>query len=89
MIQIPDRYCSFLFAKVNWPDWAIGLVLLILSLIVLCFCLILLVKILQSLLKGAVRNLIFKMVNANFPGIFQYLTPYLAILVNLKCSSID
>jgi sodium-dependent phosphate cotransporter len=82
-IQIPDQYCSFLFAKLSWPDWSIGLLLLIVSIICLCFCLILLVKILQSLLKGTVKHLIFKMVNSNFPGIFKYLTPYLAILVNI------
>jgi len=81
-IQVPDEYCSFLFAKLSWPDWSIGLLLLILSIICLCLCLILLVKILQSLLKGAVKSLIFKMVNSNFPGVFKHLTPYLAILVN-------
>jgi hypothetical protein len=82
-IQIPDQYCSFLFAKLSWPDWSIGLLLLIVSIICLCLCLVLLVKILQSLLKGAVKHLIFKMVNSNFPGVFKHLTPYLAILVNI------
>jgi len=48
----------------------------------------LLVKTLQSLLKGAVKNLIFKIVNSNFPGIFKHLTPYLAILVNILFSKI-
>ncbi|CAF4346803.1 unnamed protein product, partial [Rotaria sordida] len=80
-IQVPDKYCSFLFAKVQWADWLIGLVLLIISIICLCLCLFLLVKILQSLLKGTVKNIIFKMVNANFPRMFKHLTPYLAILV--------
>ncbi|CAF1547039.1 unnamed protein product [Rotaria magnacalcarata] len=78
---VPDEYCSFLFAKVNWADWLIGLVLLIVSIICLCLCLFLLVKLLQSLLKGAVRNIIFKVVNSDFPGVFKHLTPYLAILV--------
>ncbi|CAF1522363.1 unnamed protein product [Rotaria sordida] len=80
-IQVPDKYCSFLFAKVQWADWLIGLVLLIISIICLCLCLFLLVKILQSLLKGTVKSIIFKMVNANFPGMFKHLTPYLALLV--------
>ncbi|CAF3909468.1 unnamed protein product [Rotaria sp. Silwood1] len=79
--KVPDQYCPFLFAKVNWADWLIGLVLLIISLVCLCLCLFLLVKILQSLLKGAVKNIIFKVVNTDFPGIFKHLTPYLAILV--------
>ncbi|CAF4946721.1 unnamed protein product, partial [Rotaria sp. Silwood1] len=51
-IQVSDTYCSFLFVKVQWADWLIGLVLLISSII--CLCLLLLVKILQSLLKGIV-----------------------------------
>ncbi|CAF4139563.1 unnamed protein product, partial [Rotaria sordida] len=80
-IQVPDKYCSFLFAKVQWADWLIGLVLLIISIICLCLCLFLLVKILQSLLKGTVKNIIFKVVNTDFPGMFKHLTPYLAILV--------
>ncbi|CAF2966708.1 unnamed protein product [Rotaria sp. Silwood2] len=80
-IQVPDKYCSFLFVKVQWADWLIGLVLLIISLVCLCLCLFLLVKILQSLLKGAVKNIIFNVVNTDFPGIFKHLTPYLAILV--------
>jgi len=78
---VPDEYCKFLFAKVYWPDWAIGLLLLFVSIICLCLCLLFLVKILQSLLKGTVKNLIHKMVNSDFPGVFKYLTPYLAILV--------
>lgn len=80
--QVPDQYCKFIFAKVTWPDWSIGLLLLILSIVALCLCLLFLVKILQSLLKGAVKSIIFKMVNSDFPGIFKHLTPYLAILVN-------
>lgn len=82
-MEIGDEYCSFLFAKIPWPDWSVGLLLLILSIVILCLCLIFLVKILQSLLKGAVRNVIFKMVNSDFPGVFKYFTPYLAILVNI------
>ncbi|CAF1395105.1 unnamed protein product [Adineta steineri] len=80
-IQVPDQYCSFLFAKVSWADWLIGLVLLIVSIVCLCLCLLFLVKILQSLLKGAVKTVIHKVVNSNFPGIFKHLTPYLAMLV--------
>lgn len=83
IINVPRDYCEHLFAKLNWPDWGIGLLLLMVSLIILCLCLFLLVKILQSLLKGAVKNLISKVVNANFPGVWAFLTPYLAILVEV------
>lgn len=80
--NVPGDYCSFIFAKVSWPDWGVGLLLLILSILALCLCLVCLVKLLQSMLKGAVRNIIFKVVNSDFPGCFAYFTPYLAILVS-------
>ena len=80
---IPDQRCGFIFATVSWPDWGIGLLLLIVSLISLCTCLVLLVKLLQSMLKGTISTIIFKTVNADFPGIFRHLTPYLAIGVTI------
>lgn len=82
VILIPDKHCEFVFSKITWPDWGIGLLLLILSIIILCTCLILLVKILQSMLKGTISTVIHKTVNADFPGIFHHLTPYLAIAVS-------
>ncbi|CAF1492936.1 unnamed protein product [Adineta ricciae] len=80
-VLVPNEYCPFLFAKVTWPDWVLGLVLLIISTVLLCLCLLFLVKILQSLLKGTVKTVIYKVVNSNFPGIFKHFTPYLAMLV--------
>lgn len=44
-------------------DLAVGLILLAGSLVVLCTCLILLVKMLNSLLKGQVANVIQKAIN--------------------------
>lgn len=79
---ITKKHCEFLFSKVFWPDWGIGLFLLLLSLIALCTCLVLLVKVLQSMLKGTISSVIHKTVNADFPGIFHHLTPYLAIAVS-------
>ena len=83
-ILLPEEYCHFLFSKVTWPDWAIGLLLLILSLVSLCTCLVVLVKLLQSMLKGTISTIIHKTVNADFPGIFHHLTPYLAIGVRKR-----
>ena len=65
----------------TWPEWTVGLLLLIISLIVLCACLIILVKILSSVFKGYLKNIITKTVNADFPGVFKHLTPYVAIAV--------
>ncbi|KAK2919040.1 hypothetical protein Q8A73_003411 [Channa argus] len=44
--------CKHLFVDVNLPDLAVGLILLALSLLVLCSCLVLIVKLLNSMLKG-------------------------------------
>ncbi|XP_069600746.1 sodium-dependent phosphate transport protein 2B isoform X2 [Ranitomeya imitator] len=73
--------CSHLFAYTNLPDLAVGLILLALSLFVLCMCLILIVKLLNSLLKGQVSVVIKKIINTDFPFPFSWLTGYLAMLV--------
>lgn len=52
-----------LFVDVNLPDLAVGLILLALSLLVLCSCLILIVKLLNSMLKGQVAGVIKKILN--------------------------
>ncbi|XP_072262468.1 sodium-dependent phosphate transport protein 2B isoform X2 [Pyxicephalus adspersus] len=73
--------CGHLFANTNLPDLAVGLILLALSLLVLCFCLILIVKLLNSMLKGQVSVVIKKILNTDFPFPFSWLTGYLALLV--------
>ncbi|XP_031753133.1 sodium-dependent phosphate transport protein 2B isoform X2 [Xenopus tropicalis] len=73
--------CSHLFASTDLPDYAVGLILLALSLFVLCVCLILIVKILNSMLRGRVSVLIKKVINTDFPFPFSWLTGYLAMLV--------
>uniref|UniRef100_A0A3Q2PE12 Sodium-dependent phosphate transport protein 2A n=1 Tax=Fundulus heteroclitus TaxID=8078 RepID=A0A3Q2PE12_FUNHE len=62
-------------------DLAIGLILLSCSLLVLCSCLILLVKLLNSLLKGQVANAINRVINTDFPFPFTWVAGYLALLV--------
>lgn len=73
--------CQHIFANASLPDLAVGLILLALSLVVLCTCLILIVKLLHSLLKGQVAVIIKKVLNTDFPFPFAWLTGYLAILV--------
>ncbi|XP_053314311.1 sodium-dependent phosphate transport protein 2B isoform X2 [Spea bombifrons] len=73
--------CSHLFANTSLPDLAVGLILLALSLFVLCLCLILIVKLLNSMLKGQVAVVIKKVLNTDFPYPFSWLTGYLAMLV--------
>lgn len=52
-----------LFVSTELSDLAVGLILLAGSLAVLCTCLLLLVKLLNSLLKGHVAKIIHKIVN--------------------------
>ncbi|XP_026216419.1 solute carrier family 34 member 2a [Anabas testudineus] len=75
------KKCKHLFVDVNLPDLAVGLILLALSLLVLCSCLILIVKLLNSMLKGQVAAVIKKILNTDFPFPFGWVTGYIAILV--------
>ncbi|KAM9677427.1 LOW QUALITY PROTEIN: sodium-dependent phosphate transport protein 2B [Trichechus inunguis] len=73
--------CQHIFVNLNLPDVAIGIILLIISLLVLCACLIMIVKLLNSVLKGQVALVIKKTLNTDFPFPFAWLTGYLAIFV--------
>jgi sodium-dependent phosphate cotransporter len=48
---------EFLFEDTNMEDWGVGLILLFISLFMLCGCLVGLVKILNSMMKGTVQML--------------------------------
>lgn len=52
-----------LFVNVNLSDLAVGLILLALAMLVLCSCLVLIVKLLNSMLKGQVAVVIKKVLN--------------------------
>ncbi|CAD5112554.1 DgyrCDS1766 [Dimorphilus gyrociliatus] len=78
--------CKYLFhgqgikgSKLN--EGASGAILLACSLLVLCVCLVLMVKTLSALMKGPLAGAIKKTINAEFPGKFAFLTGYLAILI--------
>ncbi|XP_076001372.1 sodium-dependent phosphate transport protein 2B-like isoform X2 [Genypterus blacodes] len=73
--------CNHLFVNVSLPDLAVGLILLGLSLLVLCSCLILIVKLLNSMLKGQVASVIKTILNTDFPFPFGWVTGYIAIVV--------
>ncbi|XP_051946700.1 sodium-dependent phosphate transport protein 2B-like isoform X2 [Xyrauchen texanus] len=75
------KKCTHMFANANLPDLAVGLILLALSLLALCTCLILIVKLLNSMLKGQVAVVIKKVLNTDFPFPFAWVTGYLAMLV--------
>ena len=73
--------CDFLFHKTSLSDSEVGAILLIVALVILCVCLVAIVKILHSLLRGRFAFIIKKTINADFPGRLAFLTGYLAILV--------
>lgn len=73
--------CKHLFVDVALSDLAVGLILLALSLLVLCSCLVLIVKLLNSMLKGQVASVIKKILNTDFPFPFGWVVGYIAILV--------
>ena len=73
--------CSFLFKGTTLSDTVVGVILLVVSIALLCVCLICILKLLYSMLRGQMAMAIRKTINADFPGPFKHLTGYLAILV--------
>ncbi|KTF85972.1 hypothetical protein cypCar_00020589 [Cyprinus carpio] len=61
--QINTEKCRHLFVDSGLSDLAVGLILLASSLMVLCTCLLLIVKVLNSLLKGQVAKVIQRVIN--------------------------
>ena len=76
-----EASCKFLFAGTTLSDTEVGIILLVLSIVLLCICLICIVKTLHSMLRGQMAKIIKKTVNADFPGPLRHLTGYFAILV--------
>ena len=62
----------------KWPDYAVGAILLVISLILLVVCLLLLVRNLNALLQHSVSKSVKTFVNSNKCGFF---TDYFAILI--------
>ncbi|XP_054453204.1 sodium-dependent phosphate transport protein 2A-like [Anoplopoma fimbria] len=73
--------CRHLFVSSGLSDLTVGLILLAGSLALLCTCLLLLVKLLNSLLKGQVAKVIHKVVNTDLPYPCGWLSGYMAMLV--------
>ncbi|XP_032888221.1 sodium-dependent phosphate transport protein 2B-like [Amblyraja radiata] len=73
--------CHHLFVNTTISDLGVGLILLAGSLFILCSCLILIVKLLNSMLKGQVATVIKKIINTDFKYPFGWVTGYIAILV--------
>src|SRR6218665_3955527 len=76
---------SYLFHGTGMPgalsEPAAGGILLICSLLVMTFSLLLMVRVLNSLIKGPMARMVRKAVSADFPGCFRYFTGYVALFV--------
>jgi len=82
-----ENSCNYLFNLPNLTDQAIGGILLILSLIILCLSLFFMVKILNSLLQGPVAKAVKKFVNPKFKNPYiQYFYGYWNILLGAGCT---
>jgi sodium-dependent phosphate cotransporter len=73
--------CDFLFSNTGMSDTTVGVILLIIALFILCACLICIVKLLHSMLRGQLASVIKRTVNSDFPKPFHHLTGYFAIIV--------
>ena len=71
-----------MFESSNLADWAIGLILLIISLLLLCGCLVGMVKVLSAIFKGSVSKIIQKIVNSDPPGLWKYTTGFISMIVS-------
>lgn len=74
------------FAHTQLSDLAAGLILLFASVGLLLICLVVIVKVLHSLLRGSIAKIVHKVVNYDFPGCFGYLTGYIAIVAGAGCT---
>ncbi|XP_052805215.1 sodium-dependent phosphate transport protein 2A-like [Mya arenaria] len=78
--EVPLEKCHSLLSHLDLNETVSGVLLLICALALLCTCLILMVKVLNSILKGSIAKVIKKTLNADFPGHFSWLTGYVAML---------
>ena len=80
LVAVKDVPCSFLFHNTTLSDNAVGGILLLASILLLCTCLVSIVKLLHSMFRGRLATLTRKVVNTDFPKPFGFLTGYVAII---------
>ncbi|XP_020837408.1 sodium-dependent phosphate transport protein 2C [Phascolarctos cinereus] len=80
-VTVNMKPCHHLFVGSSLNDLAIGFILLAGSLLALCSGLVLIVRLLNSIFHGRIAQVIRKVINAEFPFPFGWLSGYLAIVV--------
>lgn len=79
---LSEEDCSYLFQLWNLSDVTVGVILIVFSILLLCCSLIGMVKLLTSLLQGAMAIVVRKVINPKFDNaIGNYLYGYLNILI--------
>ncbi|XP_069114789.1 sodium-dependent phosphate transport protein 2B-like [Argopecten irradians] len=73
--------CNNLLAMTDLDDSTAGVLLMVISFGMIIVSLVVIVKLLNSMLKGSVAKVVKKSFNSNFPGRFSFLTGYVAILI--------
>jgi len=73
--------CRYLLKDTGLNDSTVGAIMLVIAMVMLCACLIFIVKTLNSLLRGQIAVIIRKSFNSDFPKPFGFLTGYFAIMV--------
>ena len=79
--KVYSEPCEYIFHASGMSDSSVGVIMLIIALFILCTCLVLIVKLLHSLLKGKLASIIRNSLNSDFPKPFGFLTGYVAILI--------
>ena len=77
------KRCEALFSLFDLSDKVAGVIILVFSLLLMFVVLVCMVKILKAIFQGHISKVINKTVNAGFPGKFNFLTGYVAILVGV------
>ena len=80
-VIIHSKPCNFLLHDTGLSDSTIGAIMLVVSLVILCLCLVAIVKILHSMLSGKIALIVKKTINSDFPKPFGFLTGYFALFV--------
>ena len=81
--EVKLKRCGALFSLFDLSDKVAGVIILVFSLALMFFVLVCMVKILKAIFQGHISKVINKTVNAGFPGKFNFLTGYVAILVGV------
>lgn len=80
-VETNSEKCYCLLSYIAWSDTISGAILLFVSLFLLVICLMGMVRLLHSMLRGPVASALKKTINSDIPKPFSFLTGYVAIII--------